>query len=320
MQELTSVFSIIGIVVGVGFLSGKEILTFYSRFGIWSFLAIILSFFIFWLLFSFLLNFNQKSDKSSKFSIILSLITTLVFTSAMFAGVNSLIYYDNKIITFCLFCIVLMLCFLIFKNGLGILTKINFICLPIIIVAIILLFAIFFKPYIAFENSNFQGLSIPYALFYCILNIANGSFVLINIGKGLRKKQRARVSFFSALVLAILLLAVNIILLQNPQSFLSEMPILYLCKGPLKSIMKFVMLLGALTSLLSLIYTSSSLLKGLCKNSCLTFCVCIIFPCVTSLVGFSLIITYFYPIASALGMFLMGELFLEKHKQQRIKI
>ena len=319
MKTLLSILSIVGIVIGAGFLSGKEIFAFYTRFGEWSIFAIILSFFIFWFLFNFLLNFDRKSKRNSKFFIILSLIITIIFTSAMFAGVNNLIYYDNKIITFGLFGIVLVLCYLIFKNGLGILTKINFICLPIIIVVIILFFVILFRPGVNIKRVDFDGLAFLYASFYCILNIANGSYLLINLGSQLSKKQKARVSFLSALVLALLLLTVNIILLQNPQSFLSEMPVLYLCEGAFKPVMKFVMLLGALTSLLSLIYTSSSLLKGLCKNSYLTFFLCVIFPCLTSLVGFSVIITYIYPSASALGIFLMGELFLEKHKQRRFK-
>lgn len=318
MKIIVCLLSIISLVVGAGFVSGKEIYAFYSRFGCWSFLSIGFSFLLFWFLFNFLLNFsknNEKTPQNTHFSSIISLIITLIFSSAMFAGVNKIIIFENKIVSFLLFTVVIFLCFMIFKNGLGTLKKLNFILLPIIIISLIVIFSNLYQKDVFVIKNNFDWVSLIYGFFYCVLNIANGSFVLINLGLTLTQKQKARVSFLSALVLALLLFLVNLILLQNPQSLSSDMPILFLCSGQWGSFMSLVVLLGALTSLLSLIYTSSSMMRGLCKNEILTFLISVILPCLASLFGFSLIITYLYPVASALAIFLMGELIVEKYKR-----
>ena len=47
MTILMCFFSIIGLVLGAGFVSGKEVVNFYTRFGFWSFPAIVLYFLVF---------------------------------------------------------------------------------------------------------------------------------------------------------------------------------------------------------------------------------------------------------------------------------
>lgn len=315
MLMLFCFLSIIGIVVGAGFLSGREVLSFFARFGLWSFCGIALSFFLFWFLFYFLLNFKRKQQKNSKISLTLSLIITLIFSSAMFAGINNLISYDIKIISFCLFSIVIFLCYIVFKNGLGMLTRLNLLLIPCVLFVLIIAIVLLTKKDFYFEKNAFECGWIIYSFFYCALNVSNGSYVLMRLGDGLSQKQKARVSFLSALVLALLLFAVNIILLQNPKSFSSSMPLLSLCEGPFNWIMNFIILLGSLSSLLSLVFTSSSLIRGLCKNEFFTFSMSVIVPSAASLFGFSMIITYLYPIASALGIILLGQLLIEKHKE-----
>ena len=320
MKIIICIFSIIGLVVGAGFASGREIVSFYSRFGICSVFSVILSFFVFWFLFNNLLNFDEKSTKNSKkvsFSQIISLIITFVFSSSMFASVNNLINFESKAISFAMFGVVVFLCLLVFKNGIETIKRVNFFFIPLVSIAILVCVIILYRPSIDLNFSHFEGISFVYGIFYSILNVSNGSFVLMSLGEGLSKKQKARVSFLSALVLALLLFAVNLVLLQNPQSFSSEMPILSLCQGQFKSIMNLILLFGSITSLLSLIYTSSSLIRGLCKNEILTFFISVILPCVTSLIGFSRIIIYFYPIASTLGIFLLGNIFIEKYRNRK---
>jgi len=312
VQVLIVIISIIGLVVGAGFVSGKEVLTFYSRFGIWSFLGIIISFFIFWGLIGFLLNFNKNNSKNSKILSIISLIITSIFSSAMFAGVNKLIVFKNNVLTLFLLSVVFLLCFLIFKNGFHALKKLNMILVPAIILTIVVLFCKYVKVQGFASESNFSFLAIVYGIFYSMLNIANGSFVLINLGIELSKKQKAQVSFISALVLALLLTAVNILLLQNPQITYAEMPLLEVLSGMDIAITSAVVMVGALTSLLSLIYTSSSIVRGLCKNEILTFFISVVVPYVASLLGFSYIITYLYPLASSLAIVLMGDIFFKR--------
>ena len=230
----------------------------------------------------------------------------------MFAGVKNLLVFENKTISFLLLSLVFFLCFVVFKSGLGALKKLNLILIPIIMIVLIVASFLLIGMDFNFEKSSFGGLWGIYGFLYCTLNVANGSFVLVSLGGVLNKKQKARVSFLAALVLAILLFAVNLILLQNPKSFSNDMPMLSLCGGGLGVVMKFVVLIGSLTSLLSLVYTLSSLIRGLCKNEFLIFSISVIFPYAVSMIGFSFIITYLYPMASALGVFMLGELFYKR--------
>ena len=46
----------------------------------------------------------------------------------------------------------------------------------------------------------------------------------------------------------------------------------------------------------------------------LIFLVSVIFPLVASFLGFGIIVTYLYPIASAFGVFLLGELWVKSKK------
>ena len=120
MKILFCVLSIVGLVVGAGLASGREIFVFFTRFGVWSFPSIILSFVIFWFLFSFFL-----------------------------------------------FCVVIFLCFMVYRYGLGALNKLNFIMIPIVIVVMIISFFVLFDSNISLKLNCFEPLSIIYSLFYC---------------------------------------------------------------------------------------------------------------------------------------------------------
>ena len=58
MKVLLVSLAIIGTIIGSGFISGKEIVVFFSNFGLMSFFCIILVFILFFYLFRLLLNYN----------------------------------------------------------------------------------------------------------------------------------------------------------------------------------------------------------------------------------------------------------------------
>ena len=312
MKVLLASLAIIGTIIGSGFISGKEIVVFFSNFGLMSFFCIILVFILFFYLFRLLLNYNlnEKGQKNSKFLYILNIILSFVFSSAMFAGISDIANDFSLFVSIPLYIFVLLICFFIFKKGQGGLNKINIILIPFMICIFVfcLISKIEFKP-LSFENALPPYFSFFYALLYVVLNISNSNVLISNLGKNLSNKQKTRVAFISALVLFLILTLANIVLLQNQASFVQEMPLLSLFSGYSKIIMTLVIFIGCLTTLFSLVYSTSLSMRGLCKNEYMTFFVSVIMPFIMSLAGFSNIIMYFYPLASVLGAILLFELF-----------
>lgn len=319
MKDFLSILTILGIFIGSGFVSGREIIVFFTRFGIWSLPCIFLSFFIFWGFFIFLLNFSEKNGKNSKFSCIINIILSVIFTSAMFASLNNLVIFKYRNVSLLLIFIVIFLCYIVFKNGMKMLKKLNFILVPFMII-VIFLFTLSIIKLPQFETTKFSFYPILYSIFYCMLNVSNGSLVIIKLGEVLDKKHKARVAFFSALVLYVLLLITNIVLLENPDSFVYEMPLPILFKGVKYFIINIVLIISSLTSIFSLVYTSSVLMRGQRLNEILIFALSVFLPFIISGLGFRIIITYLYPLASAFGIFMLGEMLINKNHFAVIKL
>ena len=179
------------------------------------------------------------------------------------------------------------------------------------------------RTFLKFLSSLFVKyiiLSIFYSLLYVVLNSSNGCVMIASLGESLNKKQKARVSFLSALVLMLILLFVNIILLQHSSCLSQEMPLISLFDGWQKSLMNIIIFIGCSTTLFSLIYTSSFSMRGLCNNEFFVFFISVIVPMLLSLLNFGFIVSYLYPLASVIGLFLLIDLlFLDKYYKKNIK-
>lgn len=311
-NSISAFLAIIGTVIGSGFISGKEIVVFFSRFGWFSFPCIILSFFILYFLFYFILIKGENALlrlKNSKISFFLNLFLCLIFSSAMLAGIASALSFKFTILNYLVFSGVLALCFFVFKRGIGALNKLNLIFVPImsVIFLISLVLRIDFCP-LSISNS-LGGLSFFYCLLYCVMNTSNGGVMIAEFSSKLTLSQKRKVAFFSAFVLSALLLISNIVLLQNPNTFSSAMPILNLFSGLSHFVMTSMVFIGCLTTLLTLTYTLSSSMRGLCKSEIFVFFVSIMLPLFFSLLGFNFIVENLYPLASIIGIYILFDLF-----------
>ena len=324
-DTLMSILTILGMVIGSGFMSGKEIVVFFSRFGLISFVGIFISFILFYFLFKFMLSSGDwafKKLSSSKMSFLINILLCLFFSSAMFAGISNILTFDHKIISFLIFFAVIFACFLVYKFGIGSLNKINLFLVPfMIIVLLVTLFSkISFSKLPTLQSSQ-PIFSIFYAFLYVILNTSNGGILIAKLGENLSKRQKTQVAFVSALTLSVILLIANWVLLQNPNYFDNAMPLIVMYSFIMKTLMTIVTLIGCLTTLLTLVYTLSSSIRGLCKNEFIIFFISVILPLVISLLGFNFIVEQLYPIASMLGVFLLVDLFfIPFFKRQNKKI
>ncbi len=313
-NSLLAVLAILGTVIGSGFISGKEVGVFFSRFGIMSLPSIFVAFLLFFFLFKVILNSGEQAMlrmKNSKVLFLLNLIICLIFSSAMFAGISNLLIFDKKIVNLCLFFLILALSFIVYKFGMGSLNKINAILVPLMIVVFVgaLCSKISFQS-IKLDSFSYSWLSFIYGILYVILNTANGGVLIASLGKKLTNRQKTQVAFFSALALFVILLIANLVLLLNPTSIVYAMPLASIFSASMHMVMTFVIFIGCLTSLLTLVFTLSSSMRGLCKNEFLIFFTSVILPLCISLLGFNFIVEYLYPLASVLGIYLLGDLFL----------
>ena len=311
-KSAIAVLSIVGTVIGSGFLSGKEIVVFFSRFGILSFPCIVFACLFFYLLFIYFLQhgdkFVQKFEKSKLFCVF-NLIIAIIISSAMFAGCdNSLPSVEIKWI---FFIIVIFISILITRKGLSGLGKINFVLVPIMIGVVV--FCLFSK--IDFEEKLFIAneysiFSIFYAVLYVFFNISTSILLISKLGQTLSDKQKVRVGIISALALCVILLIANFLLLQNVHAFGQDMPLLFLFDGARLFVMRLVILLGCVTTLFSLVYTSSNCLRGLCKNDFFIVLISVFLPFAISFWGFGNIVSFLYPLSSMLSLMLLGYLFV----------
>ena len=310
-NEVSLFFALIGLVVGSGFISGKEIVVFFSRFGAFSFVGILLSFFIFFFLFRFILNGQDAYEKfkNSRFAAVLNILLCIIFSSAMMGGINNLLNFNQKIINYLIFSLILLLCVLIFFKGNYFFDKFNLFFVPLMLFVFVLLLIINLKLPAQISLPPFSLLALPYGAMYCFLNAANGVGLLLPYSEVLSKKQKTRVAFAGALVLSFLLLLANCMLLSNPSVFSSAMPLVTFFSGRSIVIISMAVLLGCMTSLFSLVYSASCTFRGVCKNECLNFVITLLLPSVISLCGFSSLITFLYPLASIFGAVLLGYLF-----------
>ena len=312
-KSLLASFTIIGTVIGSGFVSGKEIVVFFSRFGIMSIPCIFLASILFFLLFKFMLNYGQEAlerIKTSKFAFILNFILCLIFSSAMFAGIINLLTFDKKWMNFLIFFIILMLCLLVYKFGMAGLNKINMIFVPIMVIVFLALL-ISKLSFIKIEDFSAKFICSPiiYSILYVFLNTANSGIIIASLSKDMTKRQKTQVALFSALALFAILFIANIVLNMNKDYFSYAMPLVSLFEDSRHIILTLLVLVGCLTTLITLVFTLSSSMRGKCKNEFIVFFTSIILPLLLSFCGFNIIVEYFYPFASILGIYLLADLF-----------
>ena len=310
-NKASTFLTIVGTIIGCGFLSGKELVVFFSRFGCWSYLGIFCLLFFFYFVFKFLLGLKShvvEKISSSRLFLIFNSSVCVIFSAAMFASLKESLdlFLPIKIFVFIL---IFFLCSLILKKGLKVFGKINNFLIPIIILIFVILLGLNFKFDFSFPRTNLPFPAIFYSLLYCVLNASNSSVVIASLGQKLSEKEKARVAFFAAFVLVLILFFANSVLLENQDSLNAVMPFLSIFPSWQKVVLKLVIILGSLTTLFSLVYNFHISLSKKSKISAYFFS--IVLPFALSFIGFGNIVALLEPVASVLSLLVLGFLFKE---------
>lgn len=309
-----SILAIVGGVVGSGFITGKEIALFFGRNGVWGYLGVTASLISFYFLLKFFLMEGDRIKKflnDSKVFRFLSITLNTILSASMISGISLTLLAFSRWIAISGIFLVFTLCLIVFKRGGEALDKLNIALVPFMIIA----FSVIISPKVKFDcfPSGGSGVSsIWFGLLYTFLNISNMALLISSISQKLSRKQKTQVAFISTLAFGVILAMSVTVLIQNQAVLKLDMPFLSLTQGWQEMIMRGLIMIGSITTLFSLVYSSSHHLRGLNINEMLNLFLSIILPAILSLLGFGVIVTYFYPIASILGCLLLGMIIFPK--------
>jgi uncharacterized membrane protein YkvI len=233
---IKTAFLVLGIVIGAGFASGKEIITFFSGYGANAgFLVILMSLLIFYIIYIFIRVGKFIKPKSlsditkvvfKKYAPILDaviLLSLFVSIFAMLAGADALasdVFVDY---TFPYFSIILsVLVIIIVTGGLKSILSVNSIIVPVMIGLVVLvsvLFLLFGDVYtgVTIQEVSFigTGTGMFSILLYVCMNMLAVSIIVAQMGALITKKNANKIAFMSSFLIAICVGLVLLVLLNS---------------------------------------------------------------------------------------------------------
>lgn len=321
---------LIGTIIGAGFASGKEIATFFTRFGYLSLGLAVLSGYIFYLLCKMFLtagnnlkenNFSDISkylfkSKANYFDTAL-MFSLIVVVASMLAGSNAIgVIINNNYNSLIISLLTTILTTFVAFGGLKWLSKLNYIIAPIILLVLAVTCVLSFfliKPdqaitFKMLEMSDYV-MGIGSTITYVCLNMLLSGLILMQIGGNYNKREIKSSSLAFGIGIATLIILISLaLILSNFGIFNSEMPIVALSLNISTSLgvgVSLIIYLAIFTTIVSTVYVTANYLKRYIKNYyiCVPLCNAISFG--VSILGFSNIVRFFYPVMGVLGLILV---------------
>lgn len=293
-----SVFTIIGSVIGAGFITGKEISVFFCRdFS----LSGVYAAFVFFFLFIFLLSVSGKNRLNEIVGFVVA-VTGIVIASCMTAALNSLFksllsgVFRNtenyKIFTI----ITVIFTFFICLKGVGAMNVVSSLVMPFVLVFVVVLSLLTggdFVPNVS--PSGFGGVGFP--LLYVGINCLLSSRVITDSLKGfsVAKKMIAAFAVSFVLCVCILCIALRVRGKSGDMPFLSALSsnVIY------SKIAVVITFFSIITTLVASAYSAFALAKG--KTSVLQKIVITLVFVMLSRFGFSSFVEIVYPVFGIFG-------------------
>ena len=304
-KTFSAVMVVIGTTIGSGFATGKEVAVYFSRFGAVSYFFIAMTGALFFaIIYFFIIRGSHAFEKvsSSKFFLALCVIISLIFTSSMFAGTINILPQNICLkiafgVGLCISCLVIA------KRGMKSLALANNFLVPALIICMFVVLSKITKPPTLKIDSQNAFAGLFFAILYCLLNFSTSGIVFAKLGDNMTKKQKVWASLISSLTLCAFLMLTNNALLSHPSSISQEMPLVFLSSGACSYFIKFVVFSGCVTTLFSLVVATSLSLEKLHFPKFWCGFIAVVLPSLTSIFGFGRIVSFLYPLASVVGIF-----------------
>lgn len=310
-QTLSVVSVAVGSIVGAGFISGRELVSF---FGTESFiLPLCLSFVIlslcFMLLFSFgrtsngLVDLNSKLLKTPAPFNIAVLISSFISVCGIFAGLDAVYTLNIGQVEIPVLSIgVIVLVSFTSAYGISGVEKASLILIPLLIFAVF--FLIFKKGSFSFGNTKeLGGISFFKILLYSFMNCFINLPAIIDVAKG-KGKNSLKVSAIVSSVLLSLMALFILSTISSAKTESAQMPLYEALGGVYSGLFATVLLSALITSALSAYYPLYSFAKRKWKVKgiiILAVC-CFLF----SRIGLKNIVNYAYPVIGGFGAVYLG--------------
>ncbi|MBD1370796.1 hypothetical protein IC620_00280 [Hazenella sp. IB182357] len=337
MNSLKIGFTYIGTVVGAGFASGQEILQFFSLFGWWGTIGIMVSTVLFiWLgtrmmLMGHLLqaksyeevNHYLFGERIGHWVSIFVGITLFGVTTAMMAGTGAL--FEEQIgLSFHVGVIgTAVLAYMVIIRGMEGILSINALVVPLMLL-FMLLIGIHswqtrdFSQLAQLEPSNHTGNWLFSALTYVAFNLAMSQAVLVPLGAEISDKNTIRIGgWIGGVGLGLMLLIGHIAMqLRLDQMITLDIPMALVIEVLGEGIKMFFLLVmwgEVFTTLIGNVYGLAANLESAVPVGKKRL-MALIFICAYafSLLGFPTLVSYLYPLFGYCGMFIIALLIVRK--------
>ena len=312
-----------GTIIGAGFASGKELISFFGRFGWWAIplCALCGAFFIFGFILFMLIGKRVQPDKVEdinaavfgKFSIVADILVllSLVLSGATMLSGSGALFSEAFGISFKIpwisvaVCVVVFFCIL---TGIKGLIKINSYLMPVTMAVLLLISLLtLIKGNVAEVTPSINpAFGIAVAAAYAGMNFMQSFGVIGGAAKAMDIKTIKRGSIFGgASLFVVMAVMISAVLCAGEGALNSAMPSVYLALrsgGALAIVAAVAILFALITSLLSSAFTLSEWLDSFLKCRWLSI-LCVLIVCtVVSMLGFSSIINIFFPLQGAIGV------------------
>lgn len=301
VKIVTGTMSILGAIVGAGFMSGAEINQFFSRFGWIKYITFAL---IWLIIYVFIVKVWQKNAKTteiiSKNNAKTSILPIcLIFVSAtMMAGLCDIVSTFGVAKWVCVF-VVGMIIYICLIVGVKFASVINVLTSFMLIVIL---------PFIVYDTKDIVGVVIEfdtslhtvfvavlYAVFYATMNLATSKSIVEHAEKNMSRKQvKGLALIVSIAVVGLIAIISNI----SVKAIDSDMPLLELVgEGLIGKFFVVLLVFAMVSTLLSSCVGAMSTFKffGKAPSSLITTCVITL----VSFVGFGSLVKYVYPLIGA---------------------
>jgi uncharacterized membrane protein YkvI len=346
MKQWTSILLVaatyIGTVVGAGFATGKEIVTFFSKFEVAGTIGAVISCYLL-ILFGtkiMILSSRIKAYSYKEFNVYLfgrkwgNLVNVIIFiivisvTSVMLSGAGAVfreqlgVPYQVGILS------TLFLCYFVVMHGLKGLFAINAYIVPLIILFGLFVFISVFdnQPHQLLElispnklPNHLHWMTTPFT--YASFNIITAMVVLVPLGKEIQDEHVLKWGgFLGGIGLFIILLLNHLSLSAHPESFLFEIPTAEIVKqfGSMIHVLFLLVIYGEIfNTVVANVYGVARQLSG---NSRLKYnyavLIILIFIFFISQIGYGQLLTVLYPLFGYLGLFFLGVLLMKRMPDQ----
>lgn len=317
---------VLGCFFGAGLTSGKEIATYFSVFGKYSNLGVILATAC---LFGLMYLFFRLSTKTNTFDKFVNLyfgkagvlinwlfaVCLFVLTSSMFAG--SLVIAKTISINSFVFALVTGLCcYLVVVGNVGVIQKISLLLVPIMIIVMLFVCGV---PHSLQLTLGEPTLSIISSTNYVFMNIVTLGLFILETGHSYSRKQALIISIVCSLLIGIILyVANNAIIFNHVEN--SSMPLLTLAstKGfGVWVVSAITIWIGLFTTVISCVFVLGNFVNNYVSNYKVTVVMIILLAMLCSNFGFDFIVGHVYWIIGFVGIFVVFKVLFDTLKERR---